>query len=273
LPFVVLFAIEFMVRAFSISRHKAEVTPLEAGLQRWYDLFLLLPFWRWLRIIPVTIKLYQTNLLNLDLVRAQINHDFVANFAEELTEVVGIRLIDQTQESIKRGNIARWLFRPESRRPYINVNNTNELKAIASRLLQLSVHQVLPKIRPDIEALLRHTIESTLSQSPVYQQIQNMPGVSQLTDRLATDMSQAAYTTATTLLEDPVVTELSNRILQNFGEALEIEVQKKHNVEEIQSLLVDLLEEIKINYVKGIEEAGVEKILDESQQIRRIIRR
>lgn len=39
--------------------------------------------------------LYQADLVNLEPVRAQINRD-VTNFAEELTEVVGVRIINQT---------------------------------------------------------------------------------------------------------------------------------------------------------------------------------
>ena len=276
LPFVILFGLEFLIRTFSISRNQAGLSWIEAMLRRWYDLFLLLPFWRWLRVIPVTIRLYQTQLLNLEVVRTEIKYEFIANFAEEMAEIVGIRLIDQAQESIERGDLARWLFRSETRRPYININNTNEVKAIAARLLHISVYQVLPKIQPDIEALLHRTIETTLNQSPVYQQLQSMPGMShlpaQLTERLAKDISQTAYSTLTTFLEDPEVVELSNRIIQNFSVALEVEVQKQQNIQEIQSLLVDLLEEIKINYVKGLAEQGVEKLLDESQQLRQIIR-
>lgn len=275
LPFVILFCLEFLVRTFYISRNHAGLSWLEAMLRRWYDIFLLLPFWRWLRVISVTIRLYQADLINLESVRAQIKLNLVANFAEELTEIVGIRLIDQIQESIQRGEVARWLFRPESRRPYININNTNEVKAIATRLLHLSVYQVLPKIQPDIEALLHHSIESILNQSPIYQQLHNVPGVShlptQLTEKLVTDISQTIYSTLTTFLEDPVAVELSNRVIQNFSETLEVEVQKKQNLQEIQSLVVALLEEIKINYVKGIAEGGVEQILEESQQIRQII--
>jgi len=60
-------------------------------------------------------------------------------------------------------------------------------------------------------------------------------------------------------MEDPVAAELLNHLMQNFTESLEVEVQKQHNIQEIQSLLVDLLEEIKINYVKTFAEEGVEK--------------
>lgn len=276
LPFVILFGLEFLVRSFYVSRRHAGLTWLEGMLRRWYDIFLLLPFWRWLRVISVTIRLYQANLLNLEPVRAQIKRDFVTNFAEELTEIVGIRLIDQVQESIQRGDVSRWLLRPKTRRPYIDINNTNEVQAIATRLLHLSVYQVLPKIKPDIEALLHHSIENILNQSPMYRQLHSVPGLSQLptqlTEKLVTDLSQTAYTTLTTFLEDPLAAELFNRLLQNFSQALEVEVGKEHNIQEIQSLLLDLLEEIKINYVKGIAEGGVEKSLEESQQLRQQIR-
>ena len=275
LPFTILFGLEFLIRTSYISRSHPKLSWQEAMLRHWYDLFLLLPFWRWLRLIPVSIRLSQINLLNLEPVRAQIKYDFVTNFAEEISGIVGVRMIDQVQKLLQQGDIFRWLFKPESRRSYIKINNTNEVKAIASRLLHISVYQVIPKIQPDIEALLHHTIETTLNQSPVYRQLQNVPGMShlpnQLTDKLVTDISQTAYSTLTTFLEDPVVIELSNRLIQNFGEALEVEVQKKQNSQEIQSLLLELLEEIKINYLKGIAEGGFETNLEEATQIRQII--
>jgi hypothetical protein len=67
------------------------------------------------------------------------------------------------------------------------------------------------------------------------------------------------------------VGELSSRLIKNFRDALEKELQKKHNLQEIQSLLIDMLEEIKINYVRGIAEGGVEKILEEADQLHQII--
>ncbi|MUL36793.1 hypothetical protein [Gloeocapsopsis dulcis] len=276
LPFVILFGCEFIVRTYFISRRRPDLNWLQTILRRWFDVFLLLPFWRWLRIIPLTVHLYQSELVDLEPLREQINHDVVINFAEEMTEIVGIRIIDQAQDAVKRGDVAQWVLHPESRRPYININNTNEVQAIASRLLQLTIYQVLPKIQPDIEALLHHNIKTVFNQSPIYKQLQNVPGVghlpNQVSENLAKDLSQSLYNTFTTILEDPVAAQLADSLMQNFSKTLEAEVQQQHNVQEIQSLLVDLLEEIKINYVKSIAEDGVEKILDESQQIRKIVR-
>ena len=273
-PFIILFGLEFLIRTAAISRQRPGLNWLAAMLRRWYDIFLLLPFWRWLRVIPVIVRLYQAKLVNFEPIRAQIKYDFISNFGEELTEIVGVRLIDQAQEAIQRGEVARWLLRPETRKPYININNTNEVQAIAARLLSISVYQVLPQIQPDIEKMLHYSIENVLNQSPVYRQLQSLPGlnVTQLTEKLATDISQTAYTTLTTALADPVVKEMSQRLMQNFNKVLESELQKQHNLQEIEALVLDLLEEVKINYVKGIEAGGVEKSLVEASQLRQIVR-
>ncbi len=277
LPFGIIFALEFLARTFYIGRRNPSLNWLEAMLRRWYDLFLLLPQWRWLRVIPVTIRLYQADLLNLEPLRSQLNHDFAVNFAEEITEMVGIQGIDQMQDAIRQGDLARWLFHPETRKPYVQVNQINEVKAIATRLVNVSIYDVLPQIQPHVEALMHHSIASTLNESPVYQQVQNIPGLnhlpSQLTEKLAHDLSQSACNNLIKAISDPVVGELTSNLITNFRDVLEDEIQKKHNIQELQSLLIDMLEEIKINYVKGINYSGVEKILEEASQIHQIISR
>ncbi|WP_414578829.1 hypothetical protein [Anabaena sp. CCY 9402-a] len=277
LPFVIIFALDFFARTFYISRRDRSLSWLEAILRRWYDVFLLLPFWRWLRVIPVTIRLYQADLLNLEPLRSQLNHDFAVSFAQEITEMVGIQLIDQMQDTIRQGDLARWLFHPETRKPYIQVNERNEAKAIATRLVNVSIYDVLPQVQPDLEALLHHSIASTFQESPVYQKIQKIPGLNhlphQLTENLARDLSHSAYKNLIKAMSDPVAAELTSRLMTNFRDALELELQKKHNIQELQFLLIDMLEEIKINYVKGITSSGVEKILAEAHQIHQIIYR
>jgi hypothetical protein len=271
LSFVIVFALDLLTRIHFIKRRHPEIGWFRALLRRWYDIFLLLPFWRWLRVIPVTIRLYQTELLNLEPVRAEAQRDFVISFAAELTEMVGIQVIDQIQASIQRGDVTTWLFHPESRQPYVQVNNTNEVHALTTRLVNVSVYDVLPKVQPDIEDLLHHSITSTLNQLPAWQQLQYFPGLnnfpSQLTENLSKSISQIAYKNLINVIEDPVLADITSRLGSNFREALEKELQKKHNVQEIQTLLIDLLEEIKINYVKGIQEVGIEQLIDEAEKL------
>ena len=270
LPFIVLFGLDFLIRSFFISRRNPQLNWLEAMLRRWYDLFLLIPLWRWLRVLPVLIRLYQARLLNLEPFRAQINHDFTINFAEDISQVIGVRVIDQLQESIAQGEVAQWLFHREHH-SYVTVNDVDEIKAIASRLVKVSVYDVLPQIQPDLEALLHYSLQNSLNQVPTLGQLRKLPGVGNLANEIAQNLahqlSGGVYQNLTQMIEDPTVAKLSDRLFVHFREALDVELQKKPNLGELESLLIDMLEEIKINYVKGLAPGGVEKIKQEADQL------
>ena len=279
--FIGLFLAEFIARTWvNTRRYKGIKWFPDAMLQRWYDLFLLLPFWQWLRVITVVIRLNRAKFPDMEPVRSQVSRVFLASFAEELTEVVVVQVIDQMQTSVERGDAARSLFDALSQR-YIDLNQTNEVEAIAKRLLQVTICKVLPEIQPDLEALLRHNIEGAFSQLPVYQQLVRMPGVgglpAQLTEQLAaqisklfTEVPQSAYTSIANAPADPVAAKLSDRLVEHFSEALREELQQERTLEELQSLVSDLLEEIKVNYVKREPDGDGERVLTETQQLRRL---
>ena len=272
--FVIPFALEFLARTWFISRRHTGVSWLDAMLWRWYDIFLLLPVFRWLRIIPVTIRLNQAEWLDLDPIQKQISQGFVASIAEDLTEVVVVRVINQVQSSIRDGDITKWLSQREVR-PYIDLNNTDEVAALTTIIMQLAVYQVLPKIRPDLEALLQHHLEKALNQSPAYQGLQKVPGMEQLqhelAGRLVKEISQAVYDGINSAMEpDPVGDQLFRRLIEHLSEALGSEIQAKQTLQKIQSLLTDLLEEIKINYVERLSEEDLEEVLEQTRAIRQI---
>ncbi len=270
--FVILFAIELLGRTFLIRRQHRGLSWLEALLWRWYDLFLLIPFFRWLRIIPVLVRLDQAKLLSLYPVRRQINQGIVANFAEELTEIVVVRVINQVQSSIKRGELIRWLSQKENVRSYIDINNVNEIEAIAALLVKTIVYQVLPEIQPAIVAILRHNIEAVIHQVPVYRNLQNLPGVgqaqTQLSEQLATQLTTNLYKTLVSAVEDPVGAKLTSQLVQSFSEALAGQIKEKHLLSEIESLLFDFLEEIKLNYVQRLSQEDIEQIIEQTRQLR-----
>ena len=273
-PFVVLFGLEFLARTWLISRRRRSVSWLDTMLWRWYDVFLLLPFLRWLRIIPVTIRLNQAELLDLNPIQKQISQGFVANFAEDLTEVVIVRVINQAQSSIRKGDIAKWLSKKEVR-PYIDLNETDEVAALSTLMMQLTVYQVIPKIRPDLEALLQHNLAKIINQSSAYQGLALIPGMEQLqhelTARLVKEISQGVYDVINNAMEeDPVGEKLFRQLLQHLSDALGSEIQTKQTLQKIQSLLVDLLEEIKVNYVERLSEEDLEEILEQTRAIRKI---
>jgi hypothetical protein len=256
--FVGLFGIEFLARILYLSR-RYQATWLDAVMWRWYDLFLFIPFWRWLRIIPVAVRLDQAKLVDLNPVSDRLTKGLVTSVAVEITEVVVLRVIDQIQDLIRQGEVSRWLLQTGSH--YIDLNNINEGEAIAQHLVTLLAYQVLPQIKPDLEALMHHSLTRVLSASPAYSGIQRLPGIgnwsNQLTQQIVSEVSQNTYQALIASLEDPIGIDLIRRLINRFGNTLKTEAQRG-SIEEIQSLLVALLEEIKINYVKRLTETDPE---------------
>ncbi|WP_208344961.1 hypothetical protein, partial [Aetokthonos hydrillicola] len=272
LPFVILFSLELLARSLFIKRRHPGFSWFNAILWRWYDLFLLIPFWRWLRFIPVLIRLDHAHVISLRSVRQQVHLGILSNFAEEITEIVVVRVINQIQGSIQRGELIRWLFQKQTQRPYIDINNLNEIEAIASILAQTIVYQVLPQIQPEITAILRHSIEGALSQSPIYRNLKTVPLVGQiqtdLSEQLAVQIATNLYNVLVRSMEDPVSAKLSSQLVERFSSALGSEIQKKHVLPEIQSLLLDFLEEVKLNYVQKLSEEEIAEILTQTGQLK-----
>lgn len=271
LPFAILFAIELLARSFYIKRRQVGFSWLDCILWRWYDVFLILPFWRWLRVIPVLVRLDRAELLNLQGIRQQTQKGIVANFAEEITQIVVIRIINQTQNSIKRGELTRWLQQSQTLRPYVDINNIDEIEALGSIFVQTIIREVLPQIQPQIIAILQHNIDSAFNQSPIYRNFGNLPGLgqmqSQLSEQLATQIATNLYHAVVSATEDPVSAKLSSDLINSFSKTLSTEIQKKQVLKEIQSLLIDFLEEIKINYVQQLSEEDIEQILQQTRNL------
>ncbi|MBD2446763.1 hypothetical protein H6G76_06195 [Nostoc sp. FACHB-152] len=272
LPFIALFGIELLGRVFLIKRRHPSFTWFNAILWRWYDLFLLLPFWQWLRIIPVTVRLDQAQLLNLQPLQRQLSQAMVANFAEEITEIVVVRVINQTQVSIKQGDFTRWIAQQESLRPYVDINNINEIEAISGILVKTVVYHVLPKIQPELAALLRHNIDTVIQQVPIYKNLQILPGIgqaqTQLSEQLATQIVTSLYNAIVSAVEDPVGAKLTTELVESFSTALGAEIQQKRVLSEIQSLIFDFLEEVKLNYVQRLSKEDMDAIVEQTRQLR-----
>ncbi|WP_192881667.1 hypothetical protein [Nostoc sp. CENA543] len=272
LPFVLIFGLEFATRIFYIKRRHPNFTWFNAILWRWYDIFLLIPFWRWLRIIPVIIRLDQAEILDIQPLNKQLHQTVVANFAEEITEVVVIRVINQMKLSIEQGEMVRWLLQKENVRPYIDINDINEIEAIAGLLIQTIVYQVLPKIQPELNAILVHNIETVMQQVPLSQNLKNLPGVAkiqtQFSEQLATQLTTNLHKAIVNAVEDPVGAKLTNKLIESFSQALGTEIQQKQVINQIQSLLVDFLEEVKLNYVQRLSQEDIEQILEQTRKIK-----
>jgi len=275
-PFFVVFLLDFLIRTWFISRRHTGISWFDGMLWRWYDIFLLIPLFRWLRIIPVTIRLNQADLIDLHAIQKQASQGFVASIAEDITEVVIVQIVSQLQSSIRQGEINNLLSR-RNVREYIDLNQVNETAELIKLTINTTVYQVIPKIRPDIEALLQYNIEKAIKQTPAYQNFRQLPGVENLqatlSEQLTKQIYQGLWNTITSLLqEDPTFNKLLEKIIVNFNQTISSEIQSDRSIDKIESLLIDLLEEVKINYIQRLSQEDIEKILEQTRAIRQVNR-
>ena len=272
-PFVALFAVEFLMRTYVLSRRHRRTTWFDAMLWRWYDLLLISPFLRWLRIIPVTIRLQHAHLVNLEPIRIRIVRGLVTHLAAEITETVFLRLLGELQELIREGTVSRWLLQPQPQ--YIDINNVNEVEVITRHLLTLTVQDVLPKVRPEVEALVNHTIDRALQQNPIYASLRNIPGVGnlpvQLAEQLVTQIYSTAYSSAKDTLNDSEGEQRLNQLVKKLGDTFKTELREKKTLTEIEILLTELLEEIKANYIGRISRQDIDRLRQKNQQLYEIV--
>lgn len=275
LPFQILFALELLIHVYFVRLRHPSLSWREALLWRWYDLLLFLPFWRWLRLIPLAIRLQLARIVDFGPLRSQFSRGFVGLFAGELMEVIALQTVSQIQQGVRQG---RWLQSALSAgaSPYVDLNDTNEIEVIARRLAKILVYQVLPQVQPNFEALLNHSLQGQLHRLPAYQMLQNLPGFSlvpnRLTQQLASGVSQAITTASqgtydTLAVVDPRGAELMEQLVEQFTQSLVTALKDKDTLLELQTLLYDFLEEFKVNYVQRIAESDFEALLEEAQQL------
>ncbi|MEO0432978.1 MAG: hypothetical protein AAF151_14930 [Cyanobacteria bacterium J06656_5] len=262
-PFIILFATEFLARTYVLSRRHANSNWFDAMLWRIYDVPLFLPFWRWLRVVPVVVRSNQAQLSHLDSLQSRLNRLLISQFAVELTEVVFLRMIDQVQNLIKEGQISRWVFElTAGKENYIDLNDVDEVQTIAKRLTDIIVNKVLPEIKPDIDAVLSHTVTGAIAQAPAYQGLSILPGFTnlsgQLTQQISAEVSKNLYGSLKQALADDKGADLMGKLVESFGQHLRDELQEGNTLNELQLLITAFLEELKVNYVERIANDDVE---------------
>ena len=270
--FMALFAVDLLSRTLISSYRQPQVSWGDAILRRWYDLIFFLPYWRWLRVLPTSVRLHQSGLFNMERVLAQVTHEPVSYVADRVSKFLMVRLVNQAQTSIEQGDAARFLFEPSQ---YRQVSNINKIDAIVDRLIQLSIYRVLPEVQPDLEALLHHSLTEVITQSDFYSVVQRIPGIGDLPnetiEQLAEYLAQGTYDVLKTAYSDQKGRMLMEQLSQDFRQALKRQLQEKHTQNELETLLIDLLEELKINYVEKSSIDNPTQTLDEVEQINQVL--
>ena len=250
--FIGFFGAEFLIKSLFHTRRKPGVTWFNFVLRRWYEVFLVMPIWQGWRILPVLVRLHKSGLVNLDRAVAQVTYEPVAYLANTISEYMMVRFINQAKNSIKQGDAAQMLL---AQQPYLHVNQENTIEQITKRILDLTIYKVLPQVQPDLEELLHHNLETTIKQSDFYQILQNFSPINilptEMTEQLANYLAKTAVDVVANTYEDDKGRKILDNFSQEFNQSLRRELQDEKTLGELQSLLSDLLEEVKLNYIQG----------------------
>ncbi|HEY9762853.1 MAG TPA: hypothetical protein V6D07_10015 [Trichocoleus sp.] len=275
--FIALFGLELAARSFYLGRRYKNVTWQDTVLWRCYDLLLLIPFSAMRvpvlalsRIIPVAVRLNQSRLIDLEPLRNRVNRFFISQVAIELTEVVVVRIIEQLQDSIQSGDVAQWLLNSQTR--YVDLNGVNELQVITQRLSKVLLDQVLPQVKPELDALLHHSVALALEQAPGYRALRQIPGLGntydQITQHLIGQITQNLYQTLQQISADERGAELLQSLMAKLTQTLSSEMkQATDTVDELEAMSVALLEEVKISYVQRLATEDMEDLAEQRYRL------
>lgn len=271
-PFIAVIFADFVIRCFGISLRYNGVSFKDAILWRWYDLIFLLPRYRWLRIIPVTIRLDEAKILILEDIKKQASQGFVATIAEDITEIVVLRVFNQIQKLIETGSIERLVISQNPEKEYVDLNDINEVAEISKILISLLVEEILPQIQNEVEALLAYLLEKTVKESPVYNNIIFLNNGEKIVKEMSQKIAAAVYNSLGETLgklreEDKVFEQHLTRVFGKIGDTINLRPRAKQDINKIEELLVALLEEVKVNYIMSLAKEDIESILDEKRAL------
>lgn len=248
--FILFFGGELLVRTFVISHSQSETSWGDALARRWYEVPLVLPFGQWLRLLPAAVRLHRTGIINVGKFLSQATREPAAYLSDYVSKYLIVRLISQTQASVEDGTLLAT-FRSQS--GHTSIGAPNKVDQITDRIVQLVVMRVMPTVKPDLESLLRHSLHRALAGSQLYDGLLQIPGVDVLPrealDSIADYLSQATCDVLADSYADEEGRVLVDRLSYDFRRALGKELQDSANSEELQTLLSDLLEEFKLNYI------------------------
>ena len=271
-PFQLLFLLDILLKALRLKNRYPGIAWRDALLRRWIDLPLLLPFWRLLRVIPVTERLSSTGLVQLEPLRAVVSRAVVALLALELFEVLTVRIVDALQGVIRSPLMPQRIRRLRSHQS-VEQHDGSELSELLRLWLPLLLSQVGPNMRPQLMALFGHALQRSLDGVIVPAPLKGLPAIqkaeSELSRQLAGGMVDALLDLSRTTGDrlgrrDTVLEELGIDVLDRFWEELARTLEEGPVLERSQDLLVALLEDFKRSSFSQLRtQGGVDELITE----------
>ena len=271
-PFQLLFLLDILLRTLRLKRRYPAIRWRDALLRRWIDLPLLIPFWRLLRIVPVTERCSVSGLIQLEPLRAVISRGVVALLALELFEVITIRVVDALQQIIRSPQLPQRI-RGFCTYQTTDQNDQRELLELLRLWVPLLLTRVGPSLRPQLVALLSHVLQQSMNSRIRPDTLQRLPGLlkaeSELSRQLASGVIDSlldlSRTTGSRLGQhDQALDQLGTDALDRFWEELARVLDDGPVLEQSQTLLASFLEDIKRSSFRQLrDQGGVDDLINE----------
>ena len=266
LLFQSVFALDILLRVVRLRRRFPGLSWRDALLRRWIDLPLLLPFWRWLRLVPVLERLSTAELINIEPLRAVISRAVVSLLALELFEVLALQLVDGTQSLIRSPQWPRWIRSLRSHQS-VSVSDERELVELLRLWGPMVLGQVAPRLSPELQAVLGHALQQSMRDVPGG--VLLPPALSrQLAAGVIDSLLELSRSTADRLAQrDNLQVELLQRFGDRFWDELAAALERGGALERSQQLLCTLLQELKLTYLAQVNRAGIDALMDELDEL------
>lgn len=269
-----VFALDILLRVLQLKRRFPALSWRDACLRRWMDLPLLLPFWRVARVIPVASRLRSSGLVDVEPVRVVVSRGVVALLAVELIEVIALQLVEGLQGLIRS---PQWeqrikrLGKPNS----FQVAEKQDIEGLLRLWLPLLLGRVLPRLAPQGKELLAYGLQKSLVKTPLSAPLQKLQPVQimerEFSRQLAAGVIEALLdlskgTAAELSRDDQRVKDLWLSASEAFWHELGDALGDTATLEQSQALLSEILEQLKLTYLSGINSAGVDNLLQKLEQ-------
>jgi hypothetical protein len=252
-PFQLLFLLDIVLRCLRLKSRYPAIRWRDAVLRRWIDLPLLLPFARWMRLVPVTERLSRAGLIQLEPLRAVISRGVVALLAVELFEVITIRVVDTFQQLIRSPQLPERV-RGLCSHQTSDANDDRELLELLRLWLPLLLTKVGPALRPQLVALIGHLLQQSLSRSVMPEPLRRVAALqsaeAEFSRQLATGMVDSVLDVSRGAgnrigQRDQVLETLGTDALDRLWEELAVILEQGPVLERSQDLLTSFLEDLK----------------------------
>jgi len=257
-----VFVLDIGLRVLRLRRRLPGLGWRDALLRRWIDLPLLLPIWRWARLLPVVERLSGAGLINIEPLRAVVSRAVVSLLALELFEVLALQLVDGTQSLIRSPQWPRWIRNLRSHQR-ANLADGGDLVELLRLWGPMVLGQVAPRLSPELQAVLSHALQQSFRGGAMGAQLSSQLSAAVVDSLLDLSRSTGKRLSQPDNRQVELLLRFADRFLDELGGALEA----GSTLERSQQLLCSLLQDLKLTYLAQVNRAGIDALMDELDEL------